>query len=63
MFFRYNSIPARGKTKMVNSTDLNCHIEDLKPDTLYEFYVKVTKGRRKSTWSMAVTNKTQESGK
>jgi len=30
---------------------------------MYEFSVKVTKGRRKSSWSMAVANKTQEAGR
>ena len=47
----------------INTTDLVCHIEELKPDTQYEFSVKVTKGKRKSTWSMSVTNTTQEAGK
>ncbi|WAR29086.1 NEO1-like protein [Mya arenaria] len=42
------------------STELVHHIEGLKPNAMYEFSVKVTKGRRKSSWSMAVANKTQE---
>ncbi|XP_053387197.1 neogenin-like [Mercenaria mercenaria] len=57
---RLTSIPGRGKYKYVNSTELVKHIDDLKPDTLYEFSVRVFKGRRKSTWSMAVSNRTQE---
>ena len=46
----------------INTTDLVCHIDELKPDTQYEFSVKVTKGKRKSTWSMSVVNTTQEAG-
>lgn len=48
------------KPKLINSTDLNVHIEDLKPDTEYEFSVKIVKGRRQSTWSLSVLNKTKE---
>lgn len=33
-------------------------IIDLKPNTLYEFSVKLVKGRRESPWSMVVYNKT-----
>ena len=46
--------------RYVNSTDLNVHIDDLKPNTEYEFSVKVLKGRRKSVWSLSVFNKTFE---
>ncbi|XP_026671554.1 neogenin isoform X4 [Ceratina calcarata] len=46
--------------KYFNSTDLNCMINDLKPNTLYEFAVKLVKGKRESPWSMVVTNQTQE---
>ena len=38
-------------------------MDDLKPNTEYEFSVKVTKGRRVSTWSMSVLNSTFEDGK
>lgn len=41
-----------------NTSDLNCMIGDLKPNTQYEFEVKVVKGRRESSWSMAVFNTT-----
>lgn len=41
-----------------NTTDLNCMIGDLKPNTQYEFEVKVVKGRRESLWSMSVLNST-----
>ncbi len=47
---------------MVNSTDLNVHIDDLRPNTEYEFSAKVIKGRRQSTWSLSVLNKTFEAG-
>jgi neogenin len=41
-----------------NTTDLNCMIGDLRPNTQYEFAVKVVKGRRESSWSMSVLNTT-----
>lgn len=50
------------KYRYFNSTDLNCMIDDLKPNTQYEFSVKVVKGRRESKWSMSVINTTQEAG-
>ncbi|KAG7210321.1 hypothetical protein KM043_011860 [Ampulex compressa] len=46
--------------KYQNSTDLNVMIHDLKPYTLYEFTVKLVKGRRESPWSMVVFNQTLE---
>ncbi|XP_012139642.1 neogenin protein frazzled isoform X2 [Megachile rotundata] len=46
--------------KYHNATDLNCMINDLKPNTLYEFAVKLVKGKRESPWSMVVSNQTQE---
>jgi neogenin len=53
--------PALGrKQKLINSTSLNVHIEDLKPDTEYEFSVKIVKGHRQSAWSLSVFNKTYE---
>ncbi|CAH1125665.1 unnamed protein product [Ceutorhynchus assimilis] len=48
------------KTKILNVTDLNIMIDDLKPNTLYEFAVKLVKGRRESAWSMVVQNRTWE---
>ena len=48
------------KHKYVNTTDLNLHVEDLKPNTEYEFSVKITKGRRGSSYSMTVSNTTSE---
>nr|KAI8752120.1 neogenin-like; partial [Biomphalaria glabrata] len=49
------------KFKYINATDLNYHIESLRPHTEYEFMVKVIKGRRESDYSMTVVNKTEES--
>nr|XP_036223423.1 neogenin isoform X9 [Bactrocera oleae] len=43
-----------------NTTDLNCMINDLRPNTQYEFAVKVVKGRRESAWSMSVLNSTYQ---
>ncbi|XP_041356167.1 neogenin-like isoform X3 [Gigantopelta aegis] len=59
---RYTPLPTnRGRARFVNSTDLNAHVDGLKPNTQYEFVVMVIKGRRESTWSMSVINTTQES--
>ncbi|KFM65191.1 Neogenin, partial [Stegodyphus mimosarum] len=55
--YTYSSMP-RYHTR--NFTDLNCMLDDLFPNTQYEFAVKVVKGRRESTWSMSVINTTQE---
>lgn len=57
--YTYSSSP---KYRYFNSTDLNYMIDDLKPNTQYEFSVKVVKGRRESKWSMSVINTTQEAG-
>lgn len=46
------------KYRFHNSTDLSCMITDLRPNTVYEFEVKVVKGRRESLWSMSVLNST-----
>ncbi|XP_064644892.1 neogenin-like isoform X12 [Lineus longissimus] len=56
---RYTPVNTR-KFRYVNSTDLNAHIDDLRPNQQYEFMVKVIKGRRKSTWSLSVVNATFE---
>lgn len=48
------------KYRYVNSTKTTVMIEDLKPDTLYEFAVRVIKNKRNSTWSMSVQNTTLE---
>jgi neogenin len=36
-------------------------LDDLKPNTEYEFTVKIVRGRRQSPWSLVVVNKTRES--
>ncbi|KAG8576271.1 hypothetical protein GDO81_009816 [Engystomops pustulosus] len=55
------NIPANTKYKMANSTTLGYLVTGLKPNTLYEFSVMVTKGRRSSTWSMTAHGTTFES--
>ncbi|KAM9861346.1 neogenin 1a [Aulostomus maculatus] len=54
------NIPANTKVKMANTTSLNHMVSGLKPNTLYEFSVMVTKGRRTSTWSMTAQGTTFE---
>ncbi|KAM7015479.1 neogenin 1a isoform 18-T18 [Tautogolabrus adspersus] len=54
------NIPANTKVKMANTTSLNHMVTGLKPNTLYEFSVMVTKGRRLSTWSMTAQGTTFE---
>ncbi|KAG5888723.1 hypothetical protein JTB14_023799 [Gonioctena quinquepunctata] len=48
------------RTKYLNVTDLNVMVDDLKPNTLYDFSVKLVKGRKESSWSMVVQNRTWE---
>ncbi|XP_026472597.1 neogenin-like [Ctenocephalides felis] len=48
------------KYRYHNSTELNLMIDDLRPNTQYEFTVKVVKGKRESPWSMEVLNTTQQ---
>ncbi|CAG9794126.1 unnamed protein product [Diatraea saccharalis] len=43
-----------------NATDLNCMIDELKPNTHYEFAVKLIRGGRESQWSMIVSNTSLE---
>ncbi|XP_077994114.1 neogenin-like isoform X3 [Glandiceps talaboti] len=52
--------PAGSKTKFVNATALEYTIDELKPGTMYEFAVRVTKGKKTSAWSLSVFNKTFE---
>ncbi|KAG7283760.1 hypothetical protein CRUP_034384 [Coryphaenoides rupestris] len=54
------NIPANTKMKTANTTSLNYMVTGLKPNTLYEFSVMVTKGRRTSTWSMTAQGTTYE---
>ncbi|KAK0175713.1 hypothetical protein PV327_009442 [Microctonus hyperodae] len=57
----YHPLSVSPRYKYFNATDLNCMIDDLKPNTQYEFTVKTVKGKRESPWSMIVLNQTQES--
>src|SRR6218665_3604507 len=59
---RYNP-KFQHKYRLVNTTDLSALVEDLRPDTEYEFSVKVSKGTRQSTWSLSAFNSTREAGK
>ncbi|XP_041839895.1 neogenin 1a isoform X5 [Melanotaenia boesemani] len=54
------NIPANTKVKMANTSSLSHMVTGLKPNTLYEFSVMVTKGRRTSTWSMTAQGTTFE---
>ncbi|KAI5100279.1 neogenin isoform X1 [Silurus meridionalis] len=54
------NIPANTKYKVANTTTLTYTVTNLKPSTLYEFSVMVTKGRRSSTWSMTAHGTTLE---
>uniref|UniRef100_A0A8B9RH25 Neogenin 1b n=1 Tax=Astyanax mexicanus TaxID=7994 RepID=A0A8B9RH25_ASTMX len=54
------NIPANTKYKVTNTSSLTHTVTNLKPNTLYEFSVMVTKGRRSSTWSMTAHGTTFE---
>lgn len=54
---RYNIVDST-RFKYHNTSELNCMIEDLRPNTQYEFAVKAVKGRRESPWSMSEVNTT-----
>ncbi|KAM8782071.1 neogenin isoform 8-T8 [Rhynchonycteris naso] len=54
------NIPANTKYKNANATTLSYLVTGLKANTLYEFSVMVTKGRRSSTWSMTAHGTTFE---
>lgn len=49
--------------QMANTTSLNYMVTGLKPNTLYEFSVMLTRGRRTSTWSMTAQGTTFEAGR
>ncbi|XP_025405538.1 neogenin isoform X3 [Sipha flava] len=58
---RYNAYsPNNARYKYINTTELVCIIDDLKPNTQYEFTVKLIKGQYESAWSMIEINTTQE---
>lgn len=54
---RYN-VAGTSRYRYLNTTDLNYMLGDLRPNSQYEFAVKVVKGRRESAWSMSVLNST-----
>ncbi|RWS22928.1 hypothetical protein B4U80_02694, partial [Leptotrombidium deliense] len=49
---RYTNNPGASNPKYMycNTTQFKCVLDDLRPNTLYDFVVKVVKGRRESTW-------------
>uniref|UniRef100_A0A7N8WX80 DCC netrin 1 receptor n=1 Tax=Mastacembelus armatus TaxID=205130 RepID=A0A7N8WX80_9TELE len=49
-----------GKYKSADTTALSHTVTGLKPNTMYEFAVMVTKGRKSSTWSMTAHATTYE---
>ncbi|XP_058239534.1 netrin receptor DCC isoform X2 [Hemibagrus wyckioides] len=63
---RYYSVKWRGshssstKYKSADTTGLSHTVTGLKPNTMYEFAVMVTKGRKSSTWSMTAHATTYE---
>lgn len=54
---RYNMVGS-SRYRYLNTTELNYMLGDLRPNSQYEFAVKVVKGRRESDWSMSVLNTT-----
>uniref|UniRef100_A0A8K9V1Y3 Netrin receptor DCC n=1 Tax=Oncorhynchus mykiss TaxID=8022 RepID=A0A8K9V1Y3_ONCMY len=56
------SYSTSGKFKSADTTALSHSVTGLKPNTMYEFAVMVTKGRKSSTWSMTAHATTYEAG-
>ncbi|MFT7796934.1 netrin receptor DCC-like [Arapaima gigas] len=54
------SYSTSGKYKTTDTTALSHTVTGLKPNTMYEFAVMVTKGRKSSTWSMTAHATTYE---
>ncbi|XP_053264790.1 netrin receptor DCC isoform X4 [Podarcis raffonei] len=54
------SYSTSAKYKSADTTALSHTVSGLKPNTMYEFSVMVTKGRRSSTWSMTAHATTYE---
>ncbi|OWK01746.1 hypothetical protein Celaphus_00017801 [Cervus elaphus hippelaphus] len=54
------SFSANAKYKSEDTTSLSYTATGLKPNTMYEFSVMVTKNRRSSTWSMTAHATTYE---
>jgi hypothetical protein len=58
---RYNIAADQSiKYKFKNATERNIIISDLKPNTLYDFSVRLVIGRRESEWSMTTSQMTME---
>jgi hypothetical protein len=58
---RYNIAEQSGaKYKYRNSSVRNAIISDLKPNTLYDFAVRLVIGKRESEWSMTTSQMTME---
>ncbi len=61
---RYNIAEmSNAKYKFKNSTERNVILTDLKPNTLYDFSVRLVLGSRESDWSMTTSQMTMESCK
>ena len=57
---RYNIEKSNAKYQFRNSSERNLIITDLKPNTLYDFAVRLVIGRRESDWSMTTSQMTME---
>lgn len=58
---RYNVADmSNTKYKYKNATERNVIISDLKPNTLYDFAVRLVISRRESDWSMTTSQMTME---
>lgn len=51
------------RLQSADTTALSHTVTGLKPNTMYEFAVMVTKGRKSSTWSMTAHATTYEAGR
>lgn len=61
---RYNIADlSNAKYKHKNSTERKLILSDLKPNTLYDFSVRLVIGSRESDWSMTSSQMTMESSK
>ncbi|XP_037952309.1 neogenin-like isoform X2 [Teleopsis dalmanni] len=54
------SISSSNRYRYHNTSDQNCMLSELRPNTKYDIVVKVVKGRRESAWSMQVENTTYQ---
>ena len=57
---RYNIEKSNAKYQFRNSSERNLIITELKPNTLYDFAVRLVIGRRESDWSMTTSQMTME---